>query len=90
VGGLTFFTQRPQDADNFKLFVRQGAAGHDRVLVDPTEASGTNGHVSLDWWRTSPDGRHRPARRPLPCGEDGGTAAGGDEFRQTHPAARRL
>jgi prolyl oligopeptidase len=57
-GSLTFFTQRPQGADNFKLFVRQGPAGHDRVLVDPTKTSGTNGHVSLDWWRASPDGRH--------------------------------
>jgi prolyl oligopeptidase len=57
-GGLTFFTQRPRGADNFKLFVRQGAAGHDRVLVDPTLASGANGHVSLDWWRASPDGRY--------------------------------
>src|ERR1700736_1590861 len=57
-GGLTFFTQRPLGADNFKLFVRQGAADHDRVLVDPTKASGANSHVSLDWWRASPDGRH--------------------------------
>jgi prolyl oligopeptidase len=57
-GGLTFFLQRPQGADNFKLFVRQGAAGHDRVLIDPTKAGGTTGHTSLDWWRASPDGRH--------------------------------
>jgi prolyl oligopeptidase len=57
-GGLTFFTQRPLGADNFRLFVRQGAAGHDRVLVDPTRASGAKGHVSLDWWRASPDGRY--------------------------------
>jgi len=58
-GGLTFFTQRPLGADNFKLFVRQGeGAGRDRVLVDPTRTSGANGHVSLDWWRASPDGRH--------------------------------
>ncbi|HEY4444287.1 MAG TPA: hypothetical protein VGN30_08355, partial [Steroidobacteraceae bacterium] len=57
-GGLIFFTQRPLGADNFKLFVRQGAAGNDRVLVDPTRASGTNSHVSLDWWRASPDGRY--------------------------------
>jgi prolyl oligopeptidase len=57
-GGLTFFTQRPLGADNFKLFVREGAAGHDRVLVDPTKASGTSGHESLDWWHASPDGRH--------------------------------
>src|SRR5229473_2029896 len=57
-GGLTFFTQRPLGADNFKLFVRQGGAGRDRVLVDPTRASSADGHVSLDWWRASPDGRH--------------------------------
>jgi prolyl oligopeptidase len=58
-GGLIFFTQRPLGADNFKLFVRQGnAAAHDRVLVDPTKDSGPSGHVSLDWWRASPDGEH--------------------------------
>ncbi len=70
-GGLTFFTQRPVGADNFKLFVREGgstgaggssgavAAAHDRVLVDPTAlSSGAKNHVSLDWWRASPDGRY--------------------------------
>ncbi len=54
-GGLTFFSQRPLGADNFKLFVRQD--GRDRVLIDPTQAGGA-GHVSLDWWRASPDGRY--------------------------------
>jgi prolyl oligopeptidase len=57
-GGLTFFTQRPKGADNFKLFVRQAGGAPDRVLVDPTGMSGAKGHVSLDWWRASPDGRH--------------------------------
>ncbi|HME40067.1 MAG TPA: prolyl oligopeptidase family serine peptidase [Steroidobacteraceae bacterium] len=67
-GGLTFFTQRPLGADNFKLLVRDPKAGADRVLVDPTELSGRKaqgttagaapGHVSLDWWRASPDGRY--------------------------------
>jgi prolyl oligopeptidase len=56
-GGLIFFTQRPLGADNFKLFVRGTSAGQDRVLVDPTKADGLSGHVSLDWWRASPDGR---------------------------------
>jgi prolyl oligopeptidase len=55
-GGLIFFAQRPLGADNFKLFVRQGHT--DRVLVDPTKAGIAKGHVSLDWWRASPDGRH--------------------------------
>src|SRR6202051_1231385 len=57
-GGLTFFSQRPLGADNFKLFVREGAAVPTRVLIDPTKASGPHSHVSLDWWRASPDGRH--------------------------------
>lgn len=55
-GGLIFFQQRRQGADNFKLFVRRGR--QDRVLVDPTTVSGTNSHVSLDWWSASPDGRY--------------------------------
>src|ERR1700722_5819130 len=55
-GGLIFFAQRPLGADNFKLFVRQEHA--DRVLVDPTKDRNVKGHLSLDWWRASPDGRH--------------------------------
>ncbi|MEP6886529.1 MAG: prolyl oligopeptidase family serine peptidase [Gammaproteobacteria bacterium] len=57
-GGLFFFTQRPKGADNFKLFVRRGEHGPDRVLVDPTLSNAAPGHLSLDWWRASPDGRH--------------------------------
>jgi prolyl oligopeptidase len=57
-GGQIFFAQRPLGADNFKLFVRQDNRSRDRTLVDPTKASGPKRHVSLDWWRASPDGRH--------------------------------
>src|SRR6202011_5083251 len=57
-GGLTFIQQRPLGADNFKLFVRQGESGADRVLVDPTAMSSAKSHVSLDWWRASPDGKY--------------------------------
>ncbi|THD77118.1 MAG: S9 family peptidase [Phenylobacterium sp.] len=56
-GGKLFFQQRPAGADNYKLFVRED--GRDRVLVDPTALSaGGAGHMSLDWWRASPDGRY--------------------------------
>jgi prolyl oligopeptidase len=55
-GGRTFFEQRPVGADNFRLYVREGGA--DRVLIDPVAMSGATGHVSLDWWRASPDGAH--------------------------------
>jgi prolyl oligopeptidase len=54
-GGRLFFQQRPLGADNFKLFVREN--GKDRTLIDPTLLSGPTSHVSLDWWRASPDGR---------------------------------
>lgn len=57
-GGLTFFAQRPQGADNYKLFLRHGPSGGDRVLIDTTQARGITGHVSLDWWQASPDGRY--------------------------------
>jgi prolyl oligopeptidase len=55
-GGRIFFQQRPVGADNFKLYVRQG--NQNRVLVDPTALSGSSSHVSLDWWRAAPDGKH--------------------------------
>ncbi len=55
-GGMLFYQQRPPGADNYKLFVRAG--GRDRVLVDPTALGGATGHVSLDWWNASPDGKH--------------------------------
>ncbi|MGD0491808.1 MAG: prolyl oligopeptidase family serine peptidase [Steroidobacteraceae bacterium] len=54
--GLTFIQQRPAGADNFKLFVRQG--GRDRILIDPTKLGVRSGHVSMDWWKASPDGRY--------------------------------
>ena len=55
-GGKLFFEQRPADADNFKLFVREG--GKVRTLIDPTAMGRVPGvgHVSLDWWSASPDG----------------------------------
>jgi prolyl oligopeptidase len=55
-GSRLFFQQRPAGADNYKLFVRE--AGADRVLIDPVALSTGKGHVSLDWWRASPDGAH--------------------------------
>ena len=54
-GGRLLYEQRPAGADNFKLFVQEG--GVNRVLIDPTLRSGTTSHLSLDWWRASPEGR---------------------------------
>jgi len=53
-GARLFYQQRPAGSNNFKLFVREG--GKDRVLIDPTKLDTKTSHVSLDWWRASPDG----------------------------------
>jgi prolyl oligopeptidase len=53
--GRLFYEQRPVGADNFKLFVQEG--GMSRVLIDPTLKSSASSHLSLDWWRASPDGQ---------------------------------
>jgi len=57
-GGKLFYEQRPANADNYKLFVREN--GVSRVLIDPTELGHSSGagHFSLDWWTASPDGSH--------------------------------
>jgi len=58
-GERLFYQVRPAGADNFKLAVRPGAGGAERILIDPTTMKGEGGaHVSLDWWLASPDGRH--------------------------------
>lgn len=57
VGRRVFYQQRAIGADNFKLYVREG--GRVRTLVDPVAlGTGRGGHLSLDWWRASPDGSH--------------------------------
>jgi prolyl oligopeptidase len=58
-GGNVFYQVRPAGADNFKLAVRQGASGDERILIDPTVMKGDDGkHMSLDWWLVSPNGQH--------------------------------
>lgn len=57
-GGRLFYELRPQGASQFKLYMREGAAGRERLLIDPTTLRGPGEvHVSLDWWSASPNGR---------------------------------
>jgi prolyl oligopeptidase len=59
VGGERIFTQvRPAGANTFKLYVRDGRAGADRLLIDPDAHAPAGSHASLDWWTASPDGAH--------------------------------
>ena len=59
VGGDYIFTQvRPADAQTFKLYVRKGLHGTDRLLIDPDAYAEKGSHAALDWWVSSPDGSH--------------------------------
>jgi prolyl oligopeptidase len=56
--GPYIFTQvRPVGANTFKLFVREGLHGQDRLLIDPDALAAAGTHVSLDYWSASPDGK---------------------------------
>ena len=55
-GGRLFFEQQPAGAQNYKLFVKD-ETGSSSILIDPTVLTIDGGHVSLDWWEPSPDGR---------------------------------
>ncbi|MEJ0067149.1 MAG: prolyl oligopeptidase family serine peptidase [Caulobacteraceae bacterium] len=57
--GPYIFTQvRPAGANTYKLFVREGLDGKDRVLVDPDLLVHGDVHYALDYWVASPDGSH--------------------------------
>lgn len=55
-GPYIFIERRPKGADTFKLYVRNGINGAERLLIDPdVEATGST-HFALDYWKASPDG----------------------------------
>ena len=49
--GPYIFTQlRPIGANTFKLYVREGLGGQDRLLFDPDTLATAGTHDSLDYW----------------------------------------
>ena len=56
-GPYIFTHLRPLGANTFKLYVREGVDGQDRLLVDPDTLATAGSHVSLDYWTASPDGK---------------------------------
>jgi len=57
--GRYIFSQiRPLGANTFKLYVREGVTGKDRLLLDPDARAIAGTHYSLDYWLASPDGSH--------------------------------
>ena len=57
-GNRLFYEMRPQGASQFKLYLREGEGGAERLIVDPGVQRDGGAHVSLDWWAASPDGRY--------------------------------
>jgi prolyl oligopeptidase len=57
-GGRIFYEKRPKGADNYKLFMRSGLRGAERLLIDPTVVTPDGMHVSLDWWLAAPNGQY--------------------------------
>ncbi len=54
--GRYFYQRREAGQDQPVLYVREGVAGPDRVLLDPN-ALNAGGTTALDWWYPSDDGR---------------------------------
>ena len=55
-GPYIFTELRPAGANTFKLYVRDGVGGTDRLLIDPDREATAGTHYSLDYWQASPDG----------------------------------
>lgn len=56
-GGRYFYTRKGGQRDQPALWVREGANGIDRVLIDPALWS-ADGSIALAEWKASEDGRH--------------------------------
>jgi len=56
-GPYVFTELRPVGANSFRLYVREGLAGQDRLLVDPDAMASAGKHYALDYWTASPDGK---------------------------------
>ena len=52
-----FYTRRNEGQNQPVLYVREGLAGKDRVLVD-VNAMNAEGTTALDWWHPSHDGKY--------------------------------
>jgi prolyl oligopeptidase len=56
-GGRVFYEKREPDQNTFKLYVRDGLGGAERLLVDPDRSATAGHHFSIDYYKPSMDGR---------------------------------
>src|ERR1051325_3061839 len=57
-GNLYFYTRRAPSENDFKLYVRDGLGGAERLLVDTEKLSQNGKHFSLGDFNPSPDGKY--------------------------------
>lgn len=57
-GNLFFYLRRAPDEQDFKLYVHEGSAGAERLLVDPNKVLGDGKRYSLGSWSISFDGKY--------------------------------
>lgn len=57
-GNSFFYVRRAADEQNFKLYVRDGLNGAERLLVDPNKVFNDSKRYSLGVWSVSFDGRY--------------------------------
>lgn len=57
-GPYVFVEKRPAGADNYRLFVRRGLGGKERLLIDPDARRKGDISYAMNYWLESPDGRH--------------------------------
>lgn len=56
-GGAVFYLKREPGEDSYKLYVRPGATGAERLLVDPDKHATAGHHFAIDYYQPSHDGR---------------------------------
>ncbi len=56
-GGRLFYLKRRPGEQTYKLYVREGIAGDERLLIDPELAGERGLPASIDYYRASPNGK---------------------------------
>src|ERR1700730_4688368 len=56
-GGRWFYLKQNAGEDNRRLYVRDGAGGTERLLLDPQTRTANGVHYSIDYFQASPDGK---------------------------------
>jgi prolyl oligopeptidase len=57
-GPYVFIEKRPAGASNFRLYVRRGTHGAERLLINPEDRKQGDVSYAMNYWLASPDGRH--------------------------------